>query len=453
MKLICLTGSLRGREFRAAAGGLGIGRARDNDVVLTDDSEVSRYHAKVELVGTEWQLRDRESSNGVFLNGRKLTRSMRLANQDEIRIGCTLFRVLTEEADTETPIVTIKAAEPASESPGFEGATPEPAPSAAEPPPPALPPAAGGAAAPSRRRALALAAILLLVALVIVTGIVLKNSGTPRKADLDLSARPSGPKDLRIYYEKVEASPTVVFRFELSIRNGEMRLVVDDVVNDRRVEEERQLRDDQLEILTRSLLTKEFLALAPVPPETRQGGLSRVELLVQFRERGNDICLENSAPSPAFAAVVQSLMSFVQGELGVFSEPVPREEALRLAAEEYANARRLHEERSVDPANLYRAVKAYRQVLERLKRFDDKPDWFAAATAELQAAQTTLDDELSQLLRNALTAKTAGNLDEARRLLETIVGMVPDRDHEIARKARSEMIAVNQLIQQRQRKR
>jgi DNA-binding CsgD family transcriptional regulator len=68
---------------------LTIGRAEDNDVVLAEDSQVSRVHAVLDRLGAGWSVRDVGSSNGTFLNGKRLSGETRLDPGDEIRLGRT----------------------------------------------------------------------------------------------------------------------------------------------------------------------------------------------------------------------------------------------------------------------------------------------------------------------------------------------------------------------------
>ncbi len=67
-----------------------IGRSQDNHVVLNHPL-VSRYHAAIERVGGRFLLRDLRSSNGVFVNGTRITAETWLQEQDEIQIGPFVF--------------------------------------------------------------------------------------------------------------------------------------------------------------------------------------------------------------------------------------------------------------------------------------------------------------------------------------------------------------------------
>jgi len=67
-----------------------IGRSDESDIVLNDPS-VSRTHAVVEIVAGRAMLRDLESTNGTFLNGRRI-RSEALRDGDELKLGNTRLR-------------------------------------------------------------------------------------------------------------------------------------------------------------------------------------------------------------------------------------------------------------------------------------------------------------------------------------------------------------------------
>ena len=81
-------------------GRLRIGRASTVDLPLEFDSEVSRLHAEIEHAAGEWLLVDDGlSSNGTFLNGKRLSGRRRLRSGDLIRVGATtlLYRNPVED--------------------------------------------------------------------------------------------------------------------------------------------------------------------------------------------------------------------------------------------------------------------------------------------------------------------------------------------------------------------
>jgi len=72
---------------------LTIGRGSGCDVRLAWDERVSRVHAGLELVGSDWTLVDDGlSRNGTFLNGERLNGRRRLRDDDTFVLGSTSFR-------------------------------------------------------------------------------------------------------------------------------------------------------------------------------------------------------------------------------------------------------------------------------------------------------------------------------------------------------------------------
>lgn len=70
---------------------LTIGRGRENDIQIKNDSKVSRYHCKLFRRGNNFYVEDIKSSNGTLVNGELIT-DRRLFGGEEIVIGETYFR-------------------------------------------------------------------------------------------------------------------------------------------------------------------------------------------------------------------------------------------------------------------------------------------------------------------------------------------------------------------------
>lgn len=70
----------RTRRFDLTPGGVTIGRAADNDLVITQDflgwETVSRRHARVRGQAGRWIVEDLDSMNGVYVNGRRTGRNL-----------------------------------------------------------------------------------------------------------------------------------------------------------------------------------------------------------------------------------------------------------------------------------------------------------------------------------------------------------------------------------------
>src|SRR5437867_289848 len=88
-----------------------VGRAAGNDIVLSDDGQVSRVHAILERIAGSWSVRDVSSRNGTFVNGTRVSGEARLGPGDEIRIGRTRI-VLRAERTADHPGMTEAHAPP-----------------------------------------------------------------------------------------------------------------------------------------------------------------------------------------------------------------------------------------------------------------------------------------------------------------------------------------------------
>jgi len=87
-RLMCIGGSHHGHRLAIPPGGLSIGRARDNLLIIVDGS-ISAHHAWIGMVDGSVMLRDYQSLNGTFLNADLNTRvgDAVLADGDTIHFG------------------------------------------------------------------------------------------------------------------------------------------------------------------------------------------------------------------------------------------------------------------------------------------------------------------------------------------------------------------------------
>jgi pSer/pThr/pTyr-binding forkhead associated (FHA) protein len=75
-----------GRSEAVGSRGAVLGRSRDCDVVL-EDPNVSRQHAEVRPSGGGWIVNDLGSTNGIKVNGRRVTGPQSLRPGDVIELG------------------------------------------------------------------------------------------------------------------------------------------------------------------------------------------------------------------------------------------------------------------------------------------------------------------------------------------------------------------------------
>lgn len=130
-----------GREYAIPSEGLVIGRDASCDVVVPT-AEVSRRHAQINTSNEGYVLKD-TSTNGVFVNGERVSATQTLGRGDIVRVGNEDFRFYADlVVDATPPDVTPTPAEPAAAAEAARAAaairsTPVPQPVAAAPSPPA----------------------------------------------------------------------------------------------------------------------------------------------------------------------------------------------------------------------------------------------------------------------------------------------------------------------------
>lgn len=96
--LIVTEGPQRGQPFRLTKNIVRIGRAIEENEIVINDKYVSICHAEILHQGNgKYMLRDLESMNSTYLNGRRITTS-KISNNDTIEIGKTkmVFMVISQ---------------------------------------------------------------------------------------------------------------------------------------------------------------------------------------------------------------------------------------------------------------------------------------------------------------------------------------------------------------------
>lgn len=83
------------QEFSIGGDSFSIGRAEGNDLVI-DDSQISKYHARLSRQGTYLLIEDLETVNGTRVNDTPLTRPYVLQPDDSIQLGEHTLQVIRE---------------------------------------------------------------------------------------------------------------------------------------------------------------------------------------------------------------------------------------------------------------------------------------------------------------------------------------------------------------------
>jgi EmrB/QacA subfamily drug resistance transporter len=92
-----------------------LGRDSSADVVISDE-EVSGRHLRVFSDHGEAVLEDLGSTNGTFVNGRRIAGGYRARSGDRIKIGMTVFEFTGQQADAAEPAARVRAGETGPES-------------------------------------------------------------------------------------------------------------------------------------------------------------------------------------------------------------------------------------------------------------------------------------------------------------------------------------------------
>lgn len=122
-RLVMLVGPTPGAEFALVGERVVIGRGEECDIAINHTS-VSRVHAEVQSLGDgRYELVDRESANGVRLNGVELKRGL-IDARDTIELGDVVFKYIP--AGEIYALGADESQKLASVSPAFERLTPAP---------------------------------------------------------------------------------------------------------------------------------------------------------------------------------------------------------------------------------------------------------------------------------------------------------------------------------------
>lgn len=103
-RLVCLNGPKTGAEYDLARDVTLVGRANDVHLLL-EDQFASRHHAEIHHIDSAYQVRDLQSKNGVFVDGRRLDlgASAWLADGAEVQFASTRFRFHDPSATVTAP--------------------------------------------------------------------------------------------------------------------------------------------------------------------------------------------------------------------------------------------------------------------------------------------------------------------------------------------------------------
>jgi pSer/pThr/pTyr-binding forkhead associated (FHA) protein len=137
------TGPDTGKVVPLTQGATTIGRVQPADLVISH-AEISRSHARVFHKEGAYFVEDLGSSNGTFVNGKKITAPQVLLPGDTLQLGSEVTLVFGQtvgEGETEINVPRASASETEVAAPK-PAVVPAPVPAATQAPPPSIPRAA-----------------------------------------------------------------------------------------------------------------------------------------------------------------------------------------------------------------------------------------------------------------------------------------------------------------------
>ena len=91
-RLVITSGPRQGTELPLGRDPITIGRSSESGLVIRDDY-TSTHHARLLLWNDEWMVQDLDSTNGTFLDGRRVTVPTQIPLDTPIKIGTTTFEL------------------------------------------------------------------------------------------------------------------------------------------------------------------------------------------------------------------------------------------------------------------------------------------------------------------------------------------------------------------------
>ncbi len=422
-QVVVESGRDRGRVFAIPAAGARVGRDKQNDVALPDPL-LSRHHCRFEMHGGELWVVDLASANQTHVNDKAVEES-RLQPGDTVRVGDTVMRISRLAAAAQQPPIDL----------GLDR----------------------GRESPAGRHNLrpllwTVAGICVLtIGTVLIWQYFFGNKGAPE-------SRPVADAQdfsLQIRYEKVEADPTSVFRYEMALApNGILAVRIDDLnpKRDNHPRKEGRIKDDErIRELAREILASGFFQLdssyAGINPQA--GALNSWDLTIAVGRKVHRCRVENRLEPEVFRAVRERLETFSKNELGIWAIQFSRDKLVELAAETFRVGRKSYDERDIQYGNLCQAIKKFKEAAFYLQTVEPKPEYYPEIADAQRRAVEDLDRRYQDQNFRADRAINMAEWQNAARELRILRDLIPDRDDDRYKDATRKLIDVEQHLKAR----
>ena len=428
--LIVEKGPDQGREITIRPEGARLGRSSNNDIALKDPV-MSRYHCRIFFKPNEglW-VEDLGSANNTLLNSEPV-HITRMLTGDRLMLGDTILKVVSDAfpSSSTAHLFSSSESQPANFKPEF----------LLRPP------------AENNNKKKLLTVVLVIAGCVAVLSLFFRFLKSPEPGNDSRVFAGEQSQALEIYYEKIQASPKNIFRYELELQNGELSVQIDDLENKRHVPKNQRKKIDRelINSLGNTLLQSDFGGLK----ELYKGSIEEVydlwDLTVTIGRKTHRVKVLNTIEPEQFKKVREAIEEFAQNEIGLTALALTKEKLLELAKASSLLGRSLYDQREVKRANLALAIRSLKETEWYLETIEPKPDYYGDTVALRRECERELEETHQNHLFLAERAIKLRDWNEAAMNLRILLEKISDRADERHQNAQKKLIDVERHLKRK----
>jgi hypothetical protein len=422
--LVVEKGVEKGRKINVPPEGARLGRSSKNDIVI-EDPLLSRHHCRLffKTGGGLW-VTDLGSANECLVNG-KIASESALQVGDLITVGETSLRVI----DNGLAAANQKAAAPASQSAVDLGLRKD-------------------EALPCRKKIgygplLVIGCVAVLIVLLVCLPKLLKE-----KPGKTAPLPPASPKTLEVAYEKVEATTSNIFYYNLVItKDNKVSVQIDNLAHTNHIKPPEKLVEPAvIASLSKSLQDSGFFELAEEYRGIQPDILEQYDLSITIGPKTHRATVVNRVLPDAFDSAAKTLEVFAKNELGTWSTDLPPEKLIEMARNAVQQGRKLYEEKGIKYDNLAAALRSFQEAEGDLENLEPKPDFYAEIISSIKDCKQELQakyDDSNFRIEQAIKTK---DWEVASRELKILLETITDRSDPRNQDARKKLLDVERRL-------
>ena len=465
MRVIFTKGLLAGNvvEFRETL--IRIGRGEENELCLMTDG-VSRRHGQLRRGDTgRWLISDLGSTNGIKINGVRITGETAVGEGDDIEIGEQCMRIdLSDEESSpaderfsggpaevkitmpvpEALLGDVSSAagrsapepeRPASSASSGRKAAPEPelpvspqsffgGSGAAAAPDGATRSKSASAAGSGKVRRIVMGSVFYLSLVIIVIGVIsfcMKRFSPNSGKVVAAGPRVEEEGEFAFRYERLILRDDNIFRFSLTVENDAAEMTLDDIRHHRSlhlpIKEPRGVHS-----FREAIRASEIVKLTP-PPAARERQAVRRRITVAVDGRVVSMEIDGEAVPQEVTRVEEAVDNFAE-TYGLKTISLTPEQLRELAEESFTKAEDLFGNREANYGNLREAIRRYTQAVSYLEQFSPRPKLWTLASRRLAEAKELRKQRFKELNFELVRQEKLGNREQMRQMLRQIMDLV-----------------------------